>query len=183
MNGKSHHLWSFHPWRSADWPSLSDLFLPFRLGYSPLTLTSWSTDGNSICFPDWNSLPLKREIHWKCPTVVMGWLVFNAILYFYHTLRTNVLPLSPAITNFAISYLCLRSIFLQALHPLFNVVCFCGGPVCLCCSLGAPWPPSLSSLFHDVISDGLMTFPYSAHHCFHLNLSPGSINWAGQVSP
>ena len=98
-----------------------------------------------------------------------------------HTFRTNVPPLSPTITHFAISYLHCGSIFLQALHPLFDVVCYCGGPVCLCCFLGALWLPSLSSHFHEGIYNGLMTFLYSAHHCFYLSLSPGPINWAVQA--
>ena len=88
---------------------------------------------------------------------------------------------SPTITHFAISHLCFESIFLQALHPLFDVVCCCRGLVCLCCSLGAPLPPSLSSLFHYGICNGSMTFLYSAHHHFHLSFSPGPINWTGQV--
>ena len=40
-------------------------------------------DENSVCFPHMNSLLLKREIHWRCFSVIMGHLVFYAILYSY----------------------------------------------------------------------------------------------------
>ena len=56
-----------------------------------------------------------------------------------------------------------------------------GGLVGLCCSLGASWAPGLYSLFQDGICDGSMTFLDSAHHFFHLSLSPGQIDWAARV--
>ena len=62
------------------------------------------------------------------------------------------------ITLIAISHLHFRSIFLQALHPLFNFVCCCGGLVCLHCSSGTSWPPGYSSFFHNGICNGSTTF-------------------------
>ena len=67
-----------------------------------------------------------------------------------HTLRMSIPPLSPTITHIAISHLHFKSIFLQALHPLFNVVCHCRGPVCLGHSSRASWLSGLSSLFLTV---------------------------------
>ena len=96
-------------------------------------------------------------------------------------LRTSILPLSPTITHFIISHLHFGSIFLQASHPLFDVVCFCRGLVYLPCSLGIFWVPGLSSLFHTGICDGSITFLDSTHCHFHLSLSPGPIDWATQV--
>ena len=69
-----------------------------------------------------------------------------------HMLRTSIFPFSPVITHITISHLHFGSIFLQALHPLFNVVCCCRGLVCFHCSLGDVLklepPPSHTSSFY-----------------------------------
>ena len=98
-----------------------------------------------------------------------------------HMMRISVLLLSPMITCLIISHHCFRSIFLQASHPLFDVVCCCRGPICLCCSSRASWPPGLSSLFHVSTCNGSMAFLDSTHCHFHLSLSPCPIDPATQV--
>ena len=73
-------------------------------------------------------------------------------------IRTSIFPLSPVITHIGISHLHIIRIFLQALHPHFDVVCHFRGLVCVCCSSGASWSPGLSSLFHNGICNGSTTF-------------------------
>ena len=96
-------------------------------------------------------------------------------------LRISILLLNPRITHFFFSQLYFGSIFLQVSHLLFDVVCCCGGLVCLCCSSGVSWPPGLSSPFHNGICNGSTTFLARTHHHFHLSLSLSPIDWAIQV--
>ena len=63
---------------------------------------------------------------------------------------------STTITHFIISCICFGSIFPLSLAPTLWCWCCCRGLVCLWCSLGASWPPGLSSLFYDGVSDGSM---------------------------
>ena len=95
-------------------------------------------------------------------------------------LRMSVLLLSPTITLF-ISQLYFGSIFPQASHPLFNVVCCCRALVGLHCSLGHPDPLTIVLFFHDDICNGLMTLLDRTHCCFHLSLSPSPIDWASKA--
>ena len=99
-----------------------------------------------------------------------------------HTLRMSIPLLSPTIAGFTISHLHFGSIFLEALHPLFDVVFCYRGLVYLCFSLGASWPPGLRSFpwWHPY---GSMTFLDITHSHFHLGLSSGPINWATKVEP
>ena len=111
------------------------------------------------------------------------WSTLSSMLSTTQTsrLRMSISSLKSAITHITISHLHFRSIFPQALHPLFNVVCCGRGLVCLHCSSEVSWTPGLSSLFHNCICNSLTTFLYSIYHHFHLSLSPGPINWAGQA--
>ena len=67
------------------------------------------------------------------------------------TLRMSIPLLSPVITCISPFHLYFRSIFLQAFHPLFDVVCWCGGLVCLYCSMEPSWPLALV-LFYTTVS-------------------------------
>ena len=93
----------------------------------------------------------------------------------------SVSLLSPMIIYIAIPHRDFGSLFLQALHPLFNVVCHCGGPVCLYCSSGVSWLPCLSSIFHNSICKGLTTFLHSAYcHSTWASLLVQLTGWAKQ---
>ena len=151
-----------------DWQidtSPSDLFLsvPAQLPSLDFLHHGQTDDGNSICLPNQNSLPLRREnYHWRCLSVIVGNLVFYMpSSTSTQTLRMSVPPLSPA--------------WLLALHPFSPpsseassskpcihssmLYAAAGGLVCLHCSLGVhPGPPGPSSLFHNSICNGSMTF-------------------------
>ena len=78
---------------------------------------------------------------------------------FTSMLRMSTFLLRFMINCVTISCLLFGSIFFQAPHPLFNVICWSGGLHYLCHSVGTSWPPGLSSLFHNSICNGLVTFP------------------------
>ena len=80
-NGKSLHLWSSHPWRSADWPSPSDLLLAVLVGFLLLMLSIQWSAGNFDCFSDQNFHTLKRVIHLRYPWESLVFLVFDATYY------------------------------------------------------------------------------------------------------
>ena len=87
-------------------------------------------------------------------------------------LRVSISLFKSTITHITISCLHFGSIFFQAPHLLFNVVC-CGGVLgCLSFSPGAFCSPGLSSLFHNSICNNLVTFLHSIYSCLYLHRSP-----------
>ena len=130
----------------------------------PRPSQSWSTNGNSVPFSNQNSLPKKREIHWKCLLVIVGCLVFYAIFYFYPHIEKecsstqshdySLCPFSPP--------------FWKHLPPSLASILWCcmllwGSGLSSLFLQGCPGPLVLSSLFHWQHLQWLdMTLLYSA---------------------
>ena len=139
-----------HPQTSSN-PSCSVTFS------SPL---SWLPDGSPDCFLNQNFLPLKREIHQKCLLEILQHLVFYAIFGFCLHIENECSPNQSCDHSCAISHLYFRSIFLQALHPLFDV-------------LYAAMGSSLSSLFLGGILATWPMFSFPQWCLWWLNNLPG----------
>ena len=105
------------------------------------------------------------------PEVYLGNYGLPCLLCFLLTslLRMSISLLRPLINCIIISHLPFRSILFHAPHPLFDVICCGGGLHYLCHSVGMSWPSSFSSLFHNCIHNGLVTFLYSIYS--HLKMS------------
>ena len=123
MNSKSPHLWSSHPWRSVDWPSLSDLFLAMLISYSLLKLLLWLNASSSDCFPDLNSHPLKRVSHLRYPWEPLVFLVFDAPTTSACPPGMSVHSLRPAFSCITLSCPLFRSILFYSQHLLLDIIC------------------------------------------------------------
>ena len=128
---------------------------------TPTPRGGWTTRG--VCRKLWPSLP--SVLH---PTSTSK-------------LRMSIPLLMPVINCIALSHLPFGSIFFQAPHPLFDVICSCRGPCYLDHSVGTSWPPCLSSLFHNSFHDGFATFLYSLHGCLHLSCHTSLSDGASQA--
>ena len=105
--------------------------------------------------------PLKREIHWKCLSVVVGhlvpWLLTSPFLISTFEASSSK-PCIHSLMLYATAGVCFVFIVPQE-HP---------GPLALV-------------LFHNNTCNVPLTFQYSAYHFVYLSLSPSPINWTGQA--
>ena len=97
------------------------------------------------------------------------------------TLRMSISLLRPAINCINISCLPFRCILHHTPQSLFDVISHHQSPHYLHHSLGMPWPPSLSSLFHIGIHNCSATFLYGIYCCLNMNCPASPIEGAHQA--